>query len=135
IESLSAAFTPHTSVIAVLREHVGRGQKLTIIPGNHDSGLHGAAQLRALRTLLGATDERTVEVASWFIRRGAVHVEHGHLYDPDCANNHPLGLPNAHSEGLGTSLMRRFVAPNDALFLAHKNHMTLTSGLKTAFQQ
>src|SRR5690606_10053702 len=51
------------------------------------------------------------------------------------APNHPLALPNPHREGLGTALMRRFVAPHDALFFAHKNQTTPIAGLRTAFEK
>jgi UDP-2,3-diacylglucosamine pyrophosphatase LpxH len=134
-QSLAEALAPHEKTVDALSAHVARGQKVTLIPGNHDAGLQGDDQVRQLRSQLQAADDRTVEVASWFIRRGRVHIEHGHLYDHDCANNHPLALPNPRSEGLGTALMRRFVAPNDALFFAHANQTTISSGLRTAFDR
>ena len=134
-ESLCAALAPHEGVVRTLRSHLLRGQKLTLIPGNHDAGLSNESVARKLRHSLGAPNDDSLEVAPWFIRRGNVHIEHGHLYDPDCAPNHPLALPNTHREGLGTALMRRFVAPHDALFLAHKNQLTPTTGLRTAFEE
>jgi UDP-2,3-diacylglucosamine pyrophosphatase LpxH len=134
-KSLSAALAPHEGAVAALRAHLARGQKITFIPGNHDAGLSTDSVTQRLRQSLGAPSDESLEVAPWFIRRGNVHIEHGHLYDPDCAPNHPLALPNPHREGLGTALMRRFVAPHDALFLAHKNQLTPTSGLRTAFEK
>lgn len=134
-ESLEAAASPHGAALHALRTHVMGGGKVTFVPGNHDAALSHPALVPRLRSLLGAADERTVEVNPWFLRRDGVHIEHGHLYDPDCAPNHPLAEPNPHSEGLGTALMRRFVAPNDAFFFAHKNQTTLASGLKTAFDR
>jgi predicted phosphodiesterase len=134
-DSLNAAVAPHESTIEALRAHIALGGKVTFVPGNHDSSLSHKAATFQLRKLLGANDDRTIEFAPWFLRRDGVHIEHGHLYDPDCAPNHPLARPNPRSEGLGTALMRRFVAPNDALFLAHANQMTPISGLKIALDR
>lgn len=133
--SLEAAVAPHGAALDALRIHVKGGGRITFVPGNHDASLsHPKAKAR-LRSLLCAPDERTVDINPWFLRRDGIHIEHGHLYDPDCAPNHPLAEPNPRSEGLGTALMRRFVAPNDALFFAHANQTTLASGLKTAFDR
>lgn len=134
-ESLKAAISPHKRAVEALRRHVAGGGRLTFVPGNHDAALSHAKVASRLRNLFGARDDRTVEVNPWFLRRDGVHIEHGHLYDPDCAPNHPLAPPNARSEGLGTALMRRFVAPNEALFFAHANQTTLASALKTAFDR
>src|SRR5690606_8448402 len=129
------ALAPHDKAVEALRAHVARGQKVTLVPGNHDAGLNNEKWARELRRKLNAPDDRCVEIAPWFIRRGNVHIEHGHLYDPDCANNHPLADHNPLSEGLGTALMRRFVAPHDALFFAHANQTTMTSGVTKAFKK
>jgi hypothetical protein len=88
-----------------------------------------------LRRLLQADNDESVQVLPWFVRRGPVHIEHGHLYDPDCAPNHPLADPNPRHEGLGNALMRRFVAPNDAFCFAHQNQTTMASGVTRAFAE
>ena len=134
-DSLHAAAAPHHAAISALKLHVAHGGKVTLVPGNHDAALSHRSVESSIRNLLGASDDRTIEIAPWFLRRGDVHIEHGHLYDPDCAPNHPLARPNPHSEGLGTALMRRFVAPHNAHFYAHANQTTLASGLKTAFER
>lgn len=134
-ESLHSALAPHGAFVGALSQHVTQGGKLTLVPGNHDAGLTAAEQQESLRRTLRAPNDECVEVSSWFIRRGDVHIEHGHLYDPDCAPNHPLADANAHSEGLGTALMRRFVSPNDAIVFAHANQVTPASGLKQAFDK
>lgn len=133
IESgLDAALAPHQNLLSNLSKHVQRGNKITFIPGNHDATMaeDGGDSLR--RHLKPLSDD-CVEVSPWFVRRGDVHIEHGHLYDPDCANNHPLAKPNPRSEGLGTALMRRFISPNDALAFAHANQTTPAEGLYRAF--
>jgi len=133
-ESLRSALAPHHQLTSVLREHVERGQKVTFIPGNHDSGLDSPEATQILRSTLGCIDGQRVQVTPWFTRRGEIHIEHGHLYDPDCANNHPLAPPNPYSEGLGTALMRRFCSPNDALRFAHANQVTPASGFLQAIE-
>lgn len=134
-ESLSRALGPHTELVGALRDSVSSGQKITFVPGNHDSGLDDKTAQLTLKRLLCAPNDSAVEVNSWFLRRGDVHIEHGHLYDPDCAPDHALCPPSLQSEGLGTALMRRFVSPNDALVFAHKNGTTPVSGLIRAFQE
>ncbi len=134
-QSLTGALAPHEELLSALRASIKAGQKVTFIPGNHDAGLDGTKPEETLKTLLGAPNDACVEVSPWFIRRGDVHIEHGHLYDPDCAPDHPLAPPNAESEGLGTALMRRFVSPNDALDFAHKNGTTPLVGLLKAFEK
>ncbi len=133
--SLRAAVAPHEAAVAAIRRHVQKGGKITLIPGNHDAAVADSSVQHELKRLLGIQNERSLEVAPWFLRRDGVHIEHGHLYDPDCAPNHPLAPPNPRSEGLGTALMRRFVAPHDALFFAHANQTTPISGLKKAFER
>ncbi len=132
-ESINDALAPHQELLSALRGHVQAGGRLTLVPGNHDAGTSDPAHASDWRRRLGAPDDRTIEVCPWFLRRDGLHIEHGHLYDPDCAPNHPLADPNARSEGLGNALMRRFVAPNDAFIFAHKNQTTMSSGVSTAF--
>ena len=132
-DSVGAAFAPHPGLKQALSSHVQTGGKLTLVPGNHDAALSQDGGF-ALRKLLAPQRDDAVEVSQWFARRGDVHIEHGHLYDPDCATNHPLADPSGRSEGLGTALMRRFVAPNDAFAFAHANQTTPASGLAQAVE-
>lgn len=132
-QSVPASLRDHSELLEVLRSHVRRGSPITLIPGNHDAGLATNAASYSLKRLLNAPDDRQISVSPWFVRRGSVHIEHGHLYDPDCAPNHPLAPPDAWSEGLGTALMRRFVAPNNALVFAHAHTTTPVAGLRKAF--
>ncbi len=134
-DSIHAALDPHAALVTVLRAHVRKGGPLSLIPGNHDGTLAGPNVADVLRGLLGAESKSTVNVYPWFLRRGGLHIEHGHLYDPDCAPNHPLADPNPTHEGLGNALMRRFVAPNEAFLFAHKNQTTMSSGIAAAFKK
>lgn len=133
-ESLTNVIRAHGDLEAALRRHLQRGGRVTFVPGNHDAALTNPAAVEALRRCLQTPDERQLTVSPWFLRRGGVHIEHGHLYDPDNAPNHPLGGHDPGTEPLGTALMRRFVAPNDALIFAHAHETTPVSGLATAFR-
>lgn len=133
-EGVCAVLAAHPVLEGALARHVARGGRVTLVPGNHDAALNDRAAIESLRRAVGAPDERQLTVSSWFIRRSGVHVEHGHLYDPDNAPNHPLGGFDARTEPLGTALMRRFVAPNDAFDFAHAHETTPVSGLAAAFR-
>jgi len=133
--SLASALRPHGQLVEALRNHIRTGGRLTLVPGNHDACLNHPEGTAQLRQLLEAQNEASVQVLPWFVRRGPVHIEHGHLYDPDCAPNHPLADPNPRHEGLGNALMRRFVAPNDAYCFAHQNQTTMASGVTRAFAE
>ncbi|MCH2108878.1 MAG: metallophosphoesterase [Polyangiaceae bacterium] len=132
-EAVRAALSPHKSLRASLRQHLRAGGRLTWIPGNHDAGLACEDAQEVLRQELSAPAQDSVNVEQWFSRRGELHLEHGHLFDRDCRTPHPLAEFDPRTEGLGTALMRRFVAPNDALVFAHAHTTTPTSGLWTAF--
>ncbi len=133
-EGACAVLAAHAELTRALSSHVARGGRVTLVPGNHDAALSDPVAIESLRRALNAPDDRQFSVASWFIRRGGAHIEHGHLYDPDNAPNHPLGGFNPKTEPLGTALMRRFVAPNDAFSFAHAHETTPSSGLSAAFK-
>ncbi|HXS18801.1 MAG TPA: metallophosphoesterase [Polyangiaceae bacterium] len=133
--SVTSALTPHVTLVEALRDHVRGPGRLTLVPGNHDACLNDPSAVLQLRRLLDAHNDQNVQVLPWFVRRGTVHIEHGHLYDPDCAPNHPLADPNPSHEGLGNALMRRFVAPNGAFCFAHQNQMTMAAGIAKAFAE
>lgn len=133
-EAIGRIFAAHDDLRTALSRHLRRGSRITLVPGNHDAALTGAEAATALRSFLGPPDDRQLTIVPWFLRREGVHIEHGHLYDPDNAPNHPLGGHDPRTEPLGTALMRRFVAPNDALTFAHAHETTPVSGLTLAFR-
>ncbi|MGC4087797.1 MAG: metallophosphoesterase [Polyangiaceae bacterium] len=124
----------YPALVAAFREHLAQGGKLTFIAGNHDESLGGAEVYEALLGLLTPPRRELLSVARWFIRRGAVHVEHGHLWDPDNAPAHPLAGWSMNTEPLGISLTRRFVARRGVWQFAHAHETTLLRGLQRAFQ-
>jgi hypothetical protein len=86
----------------------------------------------ALAAALELTDAAPLRTAAWCVRRGSVHIEHGHLYDPDNAPAHPLSLWSPETEPLGIALTRRFVAPNGVSDFAHAHETTPLAGLLRA---
>jgi len=108
-----------------------RGQRVCFVPGNHDATLNETSSQELLRRAFGEAGAQ-ISFAPWFIRLGDVHIEHGHRFDADNTFMHPLAPHNPKTEPLGTALMRRFVAPNDAIVFAHGHTTTLTTGLRTA---
>lgn len=133
VASVIGILSAHPELEAALRDHLERGGKLTLLAGNHDAALAEPRMLSALSRRLGDT-QHGLSVARWFIRRGAVHVEHGHLWDPDNAPAHPLAGWSHQSEPLGISLTRRFVARRGVWQFAHAHETTLLRGLQRAFQ-
>jgi len=124
--------TTHVDWVQACRRHLAQGGRLCFVAGNHDAELATPEVAATLRDALEPPDERQLSVVPWFCRHGSAHVEHGHVYDPDCAPNHPLSPPSAESEGLGTALVRRFLVPSGALEFAHAHELTPRSGLRLA---
>jgi UDP-2,3-diacylglucosamine pyrophosphatase LpxH len=114
-----------------IREHLSRGAKVTFVAGNHDAAVVGLGEALAAR--LGTATARP-QVAPWFLRLGRVHVEHGHVYDPDNAPLHPLADFRSESEPLGAALMRRFITHAGALEFAHAHDTTPVQGISRAFR-
>ena len=80
--------------------------------GNHDAEVGVDAfgpELASALSLTGAARER-VRTSPWFFREGGLHIEHGHLYDPDNAPAHPLSA----GKSLGVHFVEEFIAPTGA---------------------
>jgi predicted phosphodiesterase len=125
---------PETELREALRAHVTAGRKLSFLPGNHDASLADPRTREALLSWLGLGQNAPLEVGAWFLRRGNVHVEHGHAYDPDNAPTHPLCVPSPRSEPLGVALTRRFLAPHRAFDFAHATEITPLEALLRALR-
>jgi len=124
----------HGELARSLREHLRGGAGVTLIAGNHDAAAATPDVRCALLRSLELVDEAQLEVSPWFVRRGRVHLEHGHLYDPDNAPAHPLAPWSWETEPLGIALTRRFLAPSGALMFAHAHETTPSDGLLRAFR-
>lgn len=133
-ESVQAIVARHPMLIDALRRHLTEGHAVTFIAGNHDAGIVARGTRQRLLALCGLTEAARLSIEPWFIRRRDVHVEHGHVYDPDNAPAHPLAAWSPETEPLGISLTRRFLAPHDAFTFAHAHHTTPLQGLKHTFK-
>jgi hypothetical protein len=117
-----------------LREHLAAGANLTFLAGNHDAALANDGMRPALLAALELDHQSPLEIKPWFIRRGRVHVEHGHMWDPDNAPAHPLATWSVATEPLGIALTRRFVARRKVWQFAHAHETTVIEGFRRAFQ-
>jgi predicted phosphodiesterase len=134
VESVKSVFSSYPRFAAAVRAHLAGGAKLTLMAGNHDAAL-GDPRLRdALLSKLELRADAELDVVRWFVRRGNVHLEHGHLWDPDNAPAHPLAPCSPQSEPLGIALTRRFVARHAAWQFAHAHETTVAEGLARAFR-
>jgi UDP-2,3-diacylglucosamine pyrophosphatase LpxH len=124
----------HGDLASSLREHLRAGGPVTLIAGNHDAAAATPEVRSVLLHSLELVDGARLEISPWFVRRGRVHLEHGHLYDPDNAPTHPLAPWSWETEPLGIALTRRFLAPTGALMFAHAHETTPADGLLKAFK-
>ncbi len=134
VESVCAMLEPHAELLSALKAHLASGAPVTLLAGNHDASTMRAELRPRLLALLGLELSAPFENLSWFIRRGAVHIEHGHVYDPDNAPSHPLFDPGTGCEPLGVSLTRRFLSPNRAFDFAHEHEITPLAGITKAIR-
>jgi len=112
-KALAAAWGGQPRVTRALAEHVDRGGSLWLLGGNHDEAVgdpdERETSLAALGVRGGAASR--VRTSPWFLRDGGLHVEHGHLFDPDNAASHPLMLG---AKSLGVHFVEEFIAPTGA---------------------
>jgi UDP-2,3-diacylglucosamine pyrophosphatase LpxH len=112
-EAVTAVLGAHPDVRAALGRHLDAGGQLVLLGGNHDADVGAATFPADLVAAIGAAPRATARVSTspWFLREGAVHLEHGHLYDPDNAPAHPLvqGAPS-----LGVHFVEEFIHPAGA---------------------
>ena len=120
--------------VAALRKRLVVGHPVTVLAGNHDAALGNDDVSAILRARLDVTDGAPIASSPWFIRRGAVHLEHGHVYDPDNAPIHPLAEWSEQSEPLGIALTRRFVVATGASDFSHAQDATPVRSLARAFK-
>lgn len=130
--ALASAMGAQAHVRAALAEHVDRGGELWLVSGNHDAEV-GAPDFRdALAAAFGVTGAARgrIRTTPWFFREGALHLEHGHLFDPDNAPAHPLVLG---ARSLGTHFVEEFIAPTGAHRYLNANDQTPLKLLTSAF--
>ncbi len=128
-DSIGEILSSHPALERALVEHLERGSRVTLLAGNHDPQVAAPEVRRRLLERWAVTREVALAAYPWFIRRGGVHIEHGHFYDPDNAPTHPLCAWDHRTEPLGVAMTRRFVAPNRAMMFAGAYEVTPLEGL------
>lgn len=131
-EAMAAALATHPSTRAALAKHVDRGGELWLVSGNHDAEVGSDEFSRDLADALGidAAARARVRITPWFFRDGDVHVEHGHLFDPDNAPAHPLVLGKP---SLGVHFVEEFISPAGAHRFLQANDETPLELLMSSF--
>jgi UDP-2,3-diacylglucosamine pyrophosphatase LpxH len=124
----------HSELREALRERLERGVEVVFLAGNHDAALVSDDVRASLAEALGVPGDAPISVAAWFLRRGDVHIEHGHLYDPDNAPTHPLAEWTDQTEPVGIALARHFVVRAGAHDFAHSHETTPLAGLTRVFR-
>ena len=111
--AVERAIAAHPTARAALADHVHRGGELWLVGGNHDAevGVQGFDGTLADALGIGHDARARLRTTPWFFREGAVHIEHGHVYDPDNAPAHPLIQGEA---SLGVHFVEEFIAPTGA---------------------
>ena len=112
-QTVTEALGAHPAARAALGRHLDGGGQLWLLGGNHDAEVGTAGFAGHLVAALGASPGAVARVRTspWFFREGALHLEHGHFYDPDNAPAHPL-VNGASS--LGVHFVEEFIAPAGA---------------------
>lgn len=131
-EALREALSAHPTARAALAEHVDRGGELWMAGGNHDAEVGAPEFTAALADALGlaAPAQTRIRTSPWFFREGGLHIEHGHLYDPDNAPAHPLV---SGQRSLGVHFVEEFIAPTGAYRYLQCNDQTPLKLFLSAF--
>jgi hypothetical protein len=118
--AVTEALEAHPGARAALARHLDTGGELWLLGGNHDAEVGTAGFAAHLLSALGVAPHggaaARVRASPWFFREGALHLEHGHVYDPDNAPAHPL--VNGAS-GLGVHVVEKLIAPAGAHHYLH----------------
>lgn len=133
LQAVGAYFDHYSRLTRALRKRLASGARVTLVVGNHDAELGASDVGRFLADYLDARRPDAFSIAPWFVRRGSIHLEHGHVWDEDNAPIHPLALPRRDEEPLGVALTRHVLAPTRAYQFAHAHQTTPLAGLRKAF--
>lgn len=122
-EAVAAALGAHPEARSALANHLDRGGEIWLVGGNHDADIGRSSFDAALAGELGVTGEALsrLRTSPWFFRDRGLHIEHGHIFDPDNAPAHPLAIGNSM---LGVHFVEEFIAPAKAHLYLTANHGT-----------
>jgi hypothetical protein len=125
----------HTALSQALRQRLSAGAATTLVVGNHDAELGALGVRAAVLRRFGLTRSAPLTIAPWWIRRNDLHLEHGHVWDPDNAPIHPLIATEHDNEPLGVAVTRQVLAPTGAYLFAHAHQTTPLAGLLRALRE
>lgn len=141
----TSGLPPHASVVGyferfpqltrAFRSLLASGRALTLVVGNHDAELGATGVRDAILAHFGLGTTVRFAIEPWWVRRGMLHLEHGHVWDPDNAPIHPLIATRHDNEPLGVALTRRVLAPTGAYQFAHAHQTTPLAGLIRALRE
>ncbi len=131
-DSVASTIDPHVSLRRALAAHVSRGDRVTLVAGNHDADVQRRGVRDALNARLDCQADAPLAVEPWFIRRDGVHIEHGHVHRPDNAPAHPLAPPGYRSEPVGVAIVRRFLARHPDVGMLDREEATPLENLRDA---
>jgi hypothetical protein len=132
-QAIERGFGARPLVSRALAEHVERGGSLVFLSGNHDPEMGELGAGSEIGRVLGldARASERITTSPWFFRDGGLHVEHGHIFDPDNAPVHPLAVPRA---SLGVHFVEEFIAPTGAYAYLNANDGTPLKLFASAFR-
>ncbi len=131
--AIEVGFGRNPEVARAFSEHLDGGGALVFLGGNHDPELGAETAPTEIARVLGvpAASRARISSSPWFFRQGALHVEHGNIFDPDNAPEHPLIPPSA---SLGVHFVEEFIAPTGAYAYLNANDGTPLNLFLSAFR-
>lgn len=133
-EPLAAAVGAMPEVGRALAEHLDRDGEIWLVSGNHDAEVGEEDAVTRMADALGVRGaaRARLSTSAWFMRDANVHIEHGHVFDPDNAPRHPLD-PEATS--LGVHFVEEFIQPTGAHAYLNANDGTPLKLFLSAFSR
>lgn len=130
--AIDEVLTTHRQAKEAFGRHLLQGGELWLVSGNHDAAVGFGDFRAALENALELPAEARsrLRTTPWFFREGHLHIEHGHLFDPDNAPSHPLVLGEA---SLGVHFVEQFIAPTGAYRYLNMNDETPLKLFLSAF--
>lgn len=122
----------HPTIRRALGEHLDHGGELWFVAGNHDAEIAASDFRSNFLASLGTrvSREEQLRATPWFFHEGGLHIEHGHLYDPDNAPAHPLSP----CPSLGVHFVEEFIAKTGAHAYLNKNDGTPLNMFLSSFK-
>jgi UDP-2,3-diacylglucosamine pyrophosphatase LpxH len=120
LAKLRLVMNQHAPVMHALAAFLREGNRLVMVPGNHDADWHWEevqAEFIAGLSRGGGVTPGQIEFSSWFYyEEGVIYLEHGHQYDAYCSHDHVLYPvspkdPRRTTSSLSDVLVRYVVRP------------------------